>query len=47
LIRLLAAGKLDLSGMISRRVPLTEAPETYEALDRGEVLGRAVVLTGD
>jgi S-(hydroxymethyl)glutathione dehydrogenase/alcohol dehydrogenase len=47
LIRLLAAGKLDLGGMISRRVPLTEAPETYEALDRGEVLGRAVVLTGD
>lgn len=47
LVRLLAAGKLDLGGMISRRVPLTEAPDTYEALDRGEVLGRAVVLTGD
>ena len=46
LIRLLAAGKLDLGGMISRRVPLAEAPETYQALDRGEVLGRAVVLTG-
>lgn len=46
LIRLLAAGRLDLGGMISRRVPLGEAPETYQALDRGEVLGRAVVLTG-
>lgn len=46
LIRLLAAGRLDLGGVISRRVPLSEAPSTYEALDRGEVLGRAVVLTG-
>lgn len=46
LIGLLAAGKLDLSGVISRRVPLAEAPETYQALDRGEILGRAVVLTG-
>ena len=47
LIRLLAAGKLDLGQVISRRVPMAEAPRTYEALDRGEVLGRAIVLTGD
>ena len=46
LIRLLAAGRLDLSSVISRRVGLEQAPETYQALDRGEVLGRAVVLTG-
>ena len=46
LIRLLAAGKLDLGGVISRRVGLDEAPGTYQALDRGEILGRAVVLTG-
>ena len=46
LIRLLAAGRLDLGEVISRRVSLDEAPETYQALDRGEILGRAVVLTG-
>lgn len=46
LLRLLAAGKLDLGGVISRRVSLDEAPQTYEALDRGEILGRAVILTG-
>lgn len=46
LLRLLAAGKVDLGGVISRRAPLDEAPATYEALDRGEILGRAVVLTG-
>jgi len=46
LLRLLAAGKVDLGGVISRRVSLDEAPATYEALDRGEILGRAVVLTG-
>ncbi|MFL0580679.1 zinc-binding dehydrogenase [Dietzia sp. 179-F 9C3 NHS] len=46
LLRLLAAGKLDLGGVISRRVSLDEAPATYESLDRGEILGRAVVLTG-
>ena len=46
LIRLLAAGKLDLGGVISRTVTLADAPDTYSALDRGEILGRAVVLTG-
>lgn len=46
LIGLLAAGRVDLQRMISQYVPLDEAPATYEKLDRGEILGRAVVLTG-
>ena len=39
-------GKLDLSGVISWRVSLDEAPATDQALDRGEIPGRAMVLTG-
>ncbi|MCW2786179.1 MAG: alcohol dehydrogenase [Marmoricola sp.] len=46
ILRLLASGKLDLSGVISQRVPLAEAPAIYQSLSRGEVLGRAVVTMG-
>jgi succinate semialdehyde reductase (NADPH) len=46
LLRLLAAGRLDLSRVISQRLTLDEAPEAYERLGRGEILGRAVVTTG-
>ncbi len=36
-----ARGRLD--GLISRRVTLDAALETYRALDRSEIVGRAVV----
>jgi len=46
LLRLLAAGKLDLTSVISQRVPLDQAPTIYQSLSRGEILGRAVVTMG-
>jgi S-(hydroxymethyl)glutathione dehydrogenase/alcohol dehydrogenase len=32
--------------MVSRRYPLTEADEAYQALARGEIVGRAIVMPG-
>ncbi len=43
IISMVADGRVRLDGLISRRVPLAAALDTYEALDRGEILGRAVV----
>ena len=31
---------------VTRRYALEEAPEAYEALDRREIVGRAIVTTG-
>jgi succinate semialdehyde reductase (NADPH) len=42
-IQLAAEGKIDLERLITRRVPLTDASDTYDALARGEIVGRAVV----
>jgi succinate semialdehyde reductase (NADPH) len=44
LIRLIDAGAITVDAQISTRVPLDHAGRVYEALDRGEVLGRALVL---
>ena len=44
LIRLIEAGAVTVDAQISTRVPLEEAGLIYEALDRGEVVGRALVL---
>jgi S-(hydroxymethyl)glutathione dehydrogenase/alcohol dehydrogenase len=44
LIRLIEAGAITVDAQISTRVPLQEAGLIYEALDRGEVVGRALVL---
>lgn len=37
-LALMAAGRLDVSPLVSRTMPLTEAPEAYEAFDRREAL---------
>ena len=44
LIRLIEAGAVSVDAQISTRVPLEDAGEVYEALDRGEIVGRALVV---
>jgi succinate semialdehyde reductase (NADPH) len=44
LIGLAAAGAVDIDTQISMRVPLDEAGDAYQALDRGEIIGRALVV---
>lgn len=44
LLELAAAGRLRMAEAISRQVTLDEAPQTFAALDRGEIVGRAVVV---
>ncbi len=44
LIGLAASGAVDIDAQISMRVPLDEADAAYRALDRGEIIGRALVL---
>jgi len=46
LLELAASGRVRVADAISRRVTLDEAAETFAALDRGEVVGRAVVTMG-
>jgi S-(hydroxymethyl)glutathione dehydrogenase/alcohol dehydrogenase len=42
LLRLWKAGKLDLEGMISRRIKLEEVNEAFRAMQAGEVI-RSVI----
>jgi S-(hydroxymethyl)glutathione dehydrogenase/alcohol dehydrogenase len=44
LIRLIDAGAITVDAQIGTRVPLEDAGQVYEALDHGEVVGRALVL---
>jgi S-(hydroxymethyl)glutathione dehydrogenase/alcohol dehydrogenase len=44
LIRLVEAGAITVDAQISTRVPLAEAGAVYAALDRGEIVGRALVV---
>ena len=44
LIRLIEAGAVSVDAQISTRVPLEDACKGYEALDRGEIVGRALVV---
>jgi succinate semialdehyde reductase (NADPH) len=44
LIGLAASGAVDIDAQISMRVPLDEAGDAYQALDRGEIIGRALVV---
>jgi S-(hydroxymethyl)glutathione dehydrogenase/alcohol dehydrogenase len=46
LMAMTVAGKLQLDGVISRRFTLDQAGEAYELLERGEILGRAIVEPG-
>jgi hypothetical protein len=41
-LRLAAGGQIDVSRPISRRCRLEEA---YETLNRGEIVGRAIMVT--
>jgi succinate semialdehyde reductase (NADPH) len=43
ILRLAARGQIDVSRPISRRYRLEEADQAYRALDRGEIVGRAIV----
>jgi S-(hydroxymethyl)glutathione dehydrogenase/alcohol dehydrogenase len=43
LLALIDQGAIRLDGAISRRVGLDEAVETFRAMDRGEIVGRAIV----
>jgi S-(hydroxymethyl)glutathione dehydrogenase/alcohol dehydrogenase len=43
IISMVADGRVRVDGLISQRVPLHAALETYRALDRREIIGRAVV----
>ncbi len=44
LTRLIEAGAITVNAQISTRVPLEEAGWAYAALDRGEIVGRALIL---
>lgn len=43
IVSLAARGLIDVSKAISRRYPLEECGRAYEALSRGEILGRAIL----
>ena len=44
LLRLAAAGRIEVSRLVSRRFRLAEVEAAYAALDRGEIVGRAIVV---
>ena len=44
IIRLAAAGVFRPETMVTDRFPLDEADRAYQALNRGEIVGRAIVL---
>jgi len=44
LIRLAAEGKLDVQASITRRYRLDQINEAYAAMERGEIVGRAIVV---
>lgn len=41
--KLAASGTFDASALITRRYPLEKADEAYQALARGEIIGRAII----
>jgi succinate semialdehyde reductase (NADPH) len=43
-IALARAGAVDLKRAVTRRYTLDEAPTAYDALNRGEIVGRAIVV---
>jgi S-(hydroxymethyl)glutathione dehydrogenase/alcohol dehydrogenase len=45
IIRLAAQGVFRPEAMVTQRYPLTEAAAAYKALARGEIVGRAIVVT--
>lgn len=43
-VRLASQGHVDVVGAVTRRYPLDQVSEAYRALDRGEIVGRAIVV---
>ena len=43
-LALAALGQVSASQPITRRYPLAQADAAYSALNRGEIVGRAIVL---
>ncbi|HYF00909.1 MAG TPA: alcohol dehydrogenase catalytic domain-containing protein [Planctomycetota bacterium] len=46
LVRLAAAGRIDVAAAVRRRFRLEQIEEAYRALDRGEIVGRAIIVLG-
>jgi S-(hydroxymethyl)glutathione dehydrogenase/alcohol dehydrogenase len=44
LIALAAEGKIDVRASITRRYPLERINDAFEAMERGEIIGRAIVV---
>ena len=44
ILSLAARGFVNPKQMVTQKLPLEEADSAYQALDRGEIIGRAVVL---
>lgn len=44
LIAMAAAGRIDVGASITRRYALDQVNEAYEAMERGEIVGRAIVV---
>lgn len=47
LLALAASGRIDPGRFISRRYPLEQAAAAFEALERGEVIGRSIIVGKD
>jgi Zn-dependent alcohol dehydrogenase len=43
---LAASGEFDVGSLVTRRLDLAQADEAYRALARGEITGRAIIVTG-
>jgi S-(hydroxymethyl)glutathione dehydrogenase/alcohol dehydrogenase len=46
-IELARRGAVDVTRAVTRRYTLDQAAEAYDALNRGEIVGRAIVTMGD
>jgi S-(hydroxymethyl)glutathione dehydrogenase/alcohol dehydrogenase len=44
LISMAAAGRIDVGASITRRYRLSQVNEAFEAMERGEIVGRAIVV---
>jgi Zn-dependent alcohol dehydrogenase len=47
LLSLAAQGRIDPGRFISRRYPIGEATAAFDALERGEVIGRSIIVADD
>lgn len=47
LLRMASEGLIRAERVVTQRIPLERVAEAYQALQRGEIVGRAVITTGD